>query len=589
MTFETVAGMILRAGAERGRAVAYARRAGAGWQTTSWAEYAAQVRSAAKGLIALGVQPGTPVCIFGTNQPEWVIFDVAAMAVGAMPAGIYPTSTAEECAYVINHSAAPAVLVQDRERLGRILARRADIPGLRHIVLMGGDRIEAPGVMTWDEFLAGGREVPDELVESRLRDLGKGDGGMLLYTSGTTGPPKAVVLPHEALSCWARTLIDIIPMGGRDRVVSYLPLSHIAEQIPTVLTPAVSGHAVYYEPEIKRLAETIKEVRPTGFFAVPRVWEKFYAGAGAAVGEAKGVKRAVLKRAFAAGREYVDALSRGDRPGTGLRRRFRLYNRLVYSRAREQMGLDQAWCVFSAAAPLSPAIIRFFAGLGMQILNIYGLSECTGLCTYNRPNRNRIGSVGPALPHVELRIAADGEILTRGPNNFLGYLKDPAATAAALDEEGFLHTGDVGYLDEDGFLFITDRKKDIIITAGGENVTPSLIEAELKKHPVIGDAVVIGDRRPYLTALVFPDREAVERLGLDDAGVRAGVEGAVAEVNGGIAPVRQIKKFTILEQALSIERGELTPTVKVKRRAVQENFAAEIAAMYGPATTGRPS
>jgi len=236
--------------------------------------------------------------------------------------------------------------------------------------------------------------------------------------------------------------------------------------------------------------------------------------------------------------------------------------------------------MFSAAAPLSPTVIDFFAGLGMQILNIYGLSECTGLCSFNRPDRNRIGSVGPALPHVELRIADDGEVLARGPNNLLEYLKDPTATAAVLDEEGFLHTGDIGYLDEDGFLFITDRKKDIIITTGGENVTPSLIEVELRKSPLISDAVVIGDGRPYLTALISPDAEAVAQLGLDAAAVRAGVEAAVEETNRGLAPVRQIKKFTILEQALSIERGELTPTVKVKRRAVKEHFAAEIDAMY---------
>jgi long-chain acyl-CoA synthetase len=580
VAFETVAGRILRAGTERGTAVAYAVRDGARWVTTSWAEYAAQVRAAAKGLIALGVEPGRPVCIFGTNQPEWTIFDVAAMAVGAMPAGIYPTSTPEECAYVIDHSEAPVVLVQNRERLERILAKRDQMPALRQIVLMGNDPVDVPGVLTWDEFIAGGRGIPDSAVEARLNALGPRDGAMLLYTSGTTGMPKAVVLPHQALSCWATTLIDIIPMSTADRVISYLPLSHIAEQIPTVLTPAVSGHPVYYEPDIRRLADTIKEIRPTGFFAVPRVWEKFYAGASEVVVKATGVKRVIAGRAFAVGRQWVDTISQGEQPGARLRLRFRLFDRLVYSPAREKMGLDQAWCLFSAAAPLSPGVIHFFAGLGMQILNIYGLSECTGLCAYNRPDRNRIGSVGPALPHVELKIAGDGEILTRGPNNFLGYLKDPAATAAALDEEGFLHTGDVGYLDADGFLFITDRKKDIIITAGGENVTPSLIEAELKRSPLIGDAVVLGDERPYLTVLVFPDADAVAELGLDAAGVRAAVDMAIAETNRGLAPVRQIKKSTILERPLSLERGELTPTAKVKRRVVVEHFAAEINAMY---------
>ena len=580
MTFESVPRRILRAGDERGTVAAYAYRRGARWAKVSWSDYASRVRAAAKGLIALGVEPGTPVCVFGTNQPEWTIFDVAAMAIGALPAGIYPTNTPEECAYVINHSGAPVLLVQSPERLTPLLARRAEMPGLHHIVLMGNDPMVAANVMTWEEFIAGGSGVPDEAVEARLDAIGPRDGATLLYTSGTTGLPKAVLLPHEALAYMAVTLIDLIPMSPADRVISYLPLSHIAEQIPTVLTPAVSGHVVYYEPDITRLLGTIQEVRPTGFFAVPRVWEKFYAGVSEVLGRLTGAKRVIAKRAFAVGRRHVAARSRGEQPGAGLRLQYRLFDRLVYSTAKKKMGLDQAHDVFSAAAPLSPAITEFFAGLGMQILNIYGQSECTGLCSFNRPARNLIGSVGPALPGVDLKIAGDGEILTRGPNNMLGYMKDPEATAAALDGEGFLHTGDIGHLDDDGFLFITDRKKDIIITAGGENVTPSLIEMALKESPLIGDAVVIGDERPYLTVLISPDTEAAAQAGLDAAGVHAAVEAAIEEVNLGLGRVRQIKRFTILQQPLSIERGELTPTAKVKRKVVREHFAAEIEAMY---------
>jgi long-chain acyl-CoA synthetase len=579
VAFETIAQRILRVGAERGSAPAYAVRDDGGrWVTTSWEDYAARVRGAAKALISLGVEPGESVCIFGTNQPEWVIFDVAAMAVGAMPAGIYPTNTPDECAYVVNHSEAPVILVQNQERLGRLLAKRAEMPHLRHIVLMGDEPAE--GAMTWEQFIASGQGVADDALEARLRALGPGDGGTLLYTSGTTGPPKAVVLPHRALAYMAKTLIDIIPVGPGDRVISYLPLSHIAEQIVTLLTPAIAGQVVHYEPDIRRLAETIKEVRPTAFFAVPRVWEKFYAGVTEALGEAKGAKRAIAQAALGVGRTYVEALSRGERPGAWLRLRYGLFDRLVYSKAKGAMGLDQSGYFFSSAAPLSPAICQFFAGLGMQILNLYGQSECTGLCSFNRPRRNRIGSVGPALPEVELRIADDGEILTRGPNNFLGYAKDPAATAATLDEDGFLHTGDVGHIDADGFLFITDRKKDIIITAGGENVTPSLIEIELKKAPIIAEAVVVGDARPYLTALIAPDPEAAEELGLDAAGVREAVRKAVDEANQGLASVRQIKRFTILDRPLSIDGGELTPTLKVKRGVVKDHFSAEINGMY---------
>jgi long-chain acyl-CoA synthetase len=578
MAFETIAHRILVKGAERGPAVAYAVRQGDRWVTTSWAEYVSQIRAAAKGLIALGVEPTMSVSILGTNQPEWVIFDVAAMAVGATPAGIYPTNTPEECAYVIDHSESPVVLVQDQEQLSKVLAKRAELPGLRHVVLMGDEASD--GAMTWDEFVRRGSEVSDASLDARMDALGPRDGATLIYTSGTTGPPKAVMLPHQALAFMAKTLIDIIPVGAEDRVISYLPLSHIAEQVVSLLTPAISGHAVYYEKDIRRLAETIKEVRPTAFFAVPRVWEKFYAGVNEKLGEATGVKKALASRAVAVGRKHTQAVNRGETPNAWLGVQYGLFDKLVYSKAKEAMGLDQARFLFSSAAPLSPKISEFFSGLGMQLLNVYGQSECTGLCAFNRPAKNRFGSVGPALPDVEIAIAEDGEILTRGPHNFVGYMKNPEATAEALTEDGFLRTGDVGHLDDDGFLFITDRKKDIIITAGGENVTPSLIEIELKKTPLIADAVVIGDQRPYLTVLVSLDSEAVEEAGLDADAISSRVQTAIDETNKELARVRQIKKFRILDQPLSIERGELTPTLKVKRGVVRDNFAAEIDAMY---------
>ena len=580
MAFKTIPHEILTTGAQRGAAAGYAVRDDDRWVTTSWAEYASRVRDAAKGLIALGVEPGMAVSILGTNQPEWVIFDVAAMAVGAMPAGIYATNTPEECAYVINHSESPVVLVQNLEQLGKILVKRPKLPRLRHIVLMGEDVTDADGVMTWDEFVAGGRDISDGAVDARIGALRPRDGASLIYTSGTTGPPKAVVLSHGALIYMARTLIDIFPVGPEDRVISYLPLSHIAEQIMTLLTPAISGGVVHYETDITRLAETIKDVRPTVFFAVPRVWEKFYAGVNDALGAATGVKKALADRALAVGRQHVDAISRGEAPGRWLSMQYGLFDKLVYSKAKDAMGLDQVRFVFSAAAPLSPAIAEFFTGLGLQILNLYGLSECTGVCTFNRPARNRIGSVGSALPEIELKIAEDGEILTRGPNNFLGYMKNPGATSEALDDDGFLHTGDVGHIDSDGFLFITDRKKDIIITAGGENVTPSLIEVELKRSPIIGDAIVVGDQRPYLTVLISLDAEAVEETDLTADAVDAGVKAAVDETNKNLARVRQVKRFTILDRSLSIEHGELTPTLKVKRKVVRDHFAAEIEAMY---------
>ncbi len=578
MSFETIPQMILRAGSDRGEADAYAERGDAGWVTTSWRAYAEEITAAARGLMALGVEQGSPVAILGANSPEWVIFDVAAMAIGAMPAGIYPTSTPDECAYVLEHSRSPVVLVQNEEQLAKILGIRDDIPTLKTMVLMRGASTEADGVLTWDEFIEQGVGVQGNGVEDRLAALGPRDGATLIYTSGTTGRPKAVVLPHEALVSTAEAIKSFIDVGMSDSALSYLPLSHIAEQIVSIHTPAVMGHTIYYEPDIYRLAESLKEVRPTAFFAVPRVWEKFYAAVTEKLGEASGVKAAIANRALDVGRQHTAALDRGEQPGGLLGVQFGLCDKLVYSKAKEAMGLDRCRFMFSSAAPLSPKIAEYFSGLGMQILQLYGQSECTGICAFNEPDRNRIGSVGPALPCAELSIAEDGEVLTRGPSVFLGYLHNDEATADALGEDGWLKTGDVGHIDDDGFLFITDRKKDIIITAGGENVTPSLIETALQTNALIATVVVIGDQRPYLTALVSVDPEAA--AGMSDDEIRATVQGAVDDVNAESARVRQLKKFAILDDPLSIEHGELTPTLKVKRKVVREHFADEIEEMY---------
>ncbi|MEN8114579.1 MAG: long-chain fatty acid--CoA ligase [Actinomycetota bacterium] len=578
MLFETIPHRILTRGRERGTADAYAVRTDAGWVTTSWRDYADEVEAVAKSLIALGVEAGSPVAILGANTPEWVAFDVAAMAVGAMPAGIYPTSSPEECAYVINHSRSPVLLVQNEVQLAKILEKRAEMEGLEHIVLMKGASSHAEGVLTWDEFLALGEDVDIAEVDRRLAALGPRDGATLIYTSGTTGPPKAVLLPHEALTSTVDSVIQIYDVDINDISISYLPLSHIAEQIMSILGPAATGHTVHFEPDIYRLADSIKEVRPTVFFAVPRVWEKFHTGVEEKLGEASGVKATLAGRALAVGRDHAVTVYGGAAPGGFLGFQHGLFDKLVFSKVKEALGLDRARYLISAAAPLAPSIAEFFSGLDMHILQLYGQSECTGICSFNRPDWNRVGSVGPAMPGVEFRIADDGEILTRGPNVFLGYLHNPEATFDTLDEDGWLRTGDVGHIDDDGFLFITDRKKDIIITAGGENVTPSEMETTLQTDAIIANAVVVGDARPYLTVLISIDEEGAE--GMSDEAIRAKVQKAIDDLNAGTARVRQLKKFAILDRPLSIEGGELTPTLKVKRKVVREHCADEIEAMY---------
>jgi long-chain acyl-CoA synthetase len=578
MTFKTIPQTILRVGQERGTADAYAVRAGNQWVTTSWRAYAEEIEAAARGLIALGVEPGSPVAILGTNTPDWVIFDVAAMAVGAMPAGIYATNSPDECAYVINHSRSPVVLVQNEQQLAKILEKRDDLPDLRRIVLMRGTTSDADGVLTWEQFIAQGDTVPLSEVKARMAALGPHDPAVLIYTSGTTGPPKAVVLPHEALTSTAETIHKMLDIGMSDRGISYLPLSHIAEQMLSIVIPAIMGYSVYYEPDIYRLAETIPEVCPTVFFAVPRVWEKFYAGVSEKLNESSGAKAAIVNRAMVVGRSHTASLDAGLEPGRTVNLQYGLFDNLVYSKVKEAIGLEQCRFMFSAAAPLSPTIAEFFSGLGIRIIQLYGLSECTGVCAFNETDRNRMGSVGPALPGTELAIAEDGEILTRGPHVFLGYLHDDKATAEALDTDGWLHTGDIGHIDDDGFLFITDRKKDILITAGGENATPSLYEIELQTNPLIANAIIIGDRRPYLTALISVDVEAAN--GLDGAEIHSRIQASIDAINAQTARVRQLKTFAVLDEPLSIAGGELTPTLKVKRKVVTEHFADRIEKMY---------
>jgi len=577
MSFESIPQRIFRASRERTSVDAYAVREDDRWVTTSWGDYADEVMAAARAFIGLGIEKGTPVAILSSNTPDWVIFDVGAMSIGAMPAGIYPTSVPDECAYVINHSQTPIVLVQNQTQLAKILEKRDDMPGLEHIVMMRGESSDVDGVMTWEEFLAYGADVDPSRVDALLTQVGPGDPGTLIYTSGTTGPPKAVVLSHEALLFVANGIHRLAAIGPDDTTISYLPLSHIAEQIVTVLTPPIMGHTVYFEPDITRLLDTLKEVRPTVFFAVPRVWEKFYLGVSQKLGEATGVKAALVNRARSVGRAHSAALDRGQQPGKWLEMQFNVFDKLVYSKAKEAVGMDRCEFMFSSAAPLSPDVAGYLEGLGLRILQVYGLSEC-GVAAGNGPDGNRIGTVGPALTGAEIRIEDDGEILTRGPHVFSGYLRNPEATAEALDADGWLHTGDIGTIDGDGYLSITDRKKDVIVTAGGENVTPSLLEMALQTHPLISNVIIIGDRRPYLTALITVDPETT--AGMSAEAVQAAVQAAVDEANAKQARIRQLKKFVILDEPLTIENGELTPTLKVKRKIVRERFADKIEDMY---------
>ena len=589
MAFETIPQRVLDHGQRLGSAPAYYVRGESGWQATSWQTYADEVRRAGGALVALGVEAGQPVCILGANRPEWVIFDMGAMAAGAIPAGIYTTSSPGECAYILNHSEAPVLLVENETQWQKIASVRDQLPHLRHVVMMGdGGAVDDPMVMAWDDFMARGEGASDRL-DKRLAALRPDTVSTLIYTSGTTGRPKGVMLTQDNLAWTAGHACDLVDAGENERILSYLPLSHIAEQMFTIHIAAVIGYPVYYAESLDKLLPNLLEVKPTMFFGVPRVWEKFHAGVVQKLGEAHGAKAKLAERAMAVGRHVTTRWAKGLGASFVDVAQYKLFDKLVYSKVKAGLGLGEARVCVSGAAPIASDVLDFFAGLGLPIYEVYGQSEGSGPTTFNVPGRAKFGTVGPPFPGVEVKIASDGEIIVRGRNVFAGYFKDPEATAETLSD-GWLHSGDLGEFDADGFLTITGRKKDIIITAGGKNIAPKFFEGAIRSHPLVAEAVVIGDRRKYLTALISLDTEAVERFmkerelsGPPDKSdeIRAEVQRAVDEANAEMARVEQVKKFTILPRDLSIAEGELTPTLKVKRNVVVSHFESEIEAMYG--------
>ncbi|MBA2337367.1 MAG: AMP-binding protein, partial [Acidimicrobiia bacterium] len=546
-------------------------------------------RAAAKSLIALGVEPGAVVTILGANRPEWTIIDVAAMAAGAVPAGIYATNSPAECRYIVEHSAAPIVVVENQAQWEKIAQVRDQIPNLRHVVTMrGADPIDDEMVLSWDAFMAAGADVGDEVLQERMDNLDGDTLATLIYTSGTTGPPKGVMLSHDNLVWTPAQVVGPLRLDPDDRVLSYLPLSHIAEQLFTIHAPATVGFPVYYAESIEKLADNLKEVEPTLFFAVPRVWERFHAGVEHELAKAHGAKAKILAWARGVGARVVDLRHRGQEPSGMLGAQFKVADRLVFSKTSAALGLGKARAMISGAAPLATEIKEFFAGLNIPIYEVYGQSEGSGPTSINLPGRTKLATVGPAYPNVVVKIADDGEVLVKGRNVFMGYYREPEATAETL-KDGWLYSGDLGEFDADGYLSITGRKKDIIITAGGKNVAPKPLESGLRLHPLISEAVVIGDRRKFLSVLLTLDEEAAaahmaERGESGPAhtseSISKEVQAAIDELNKDFARVEQLKRFVILPRQLSIEGGELTPTLKVKRNKVTEHFADEIESMY---------
>jgi long-chain acyl-CoA synthetase len=581
---DTIPNRLLQRGQKSPNDPAYYVREGGSWKPTNWGTYSDEVVQAGRALIALGFEPGQTVCILGFNRPEWTIMDVAAMGAGGAPAGIYTTCSPVEVRYIVAHAEAPVILVENEDQWRKVQAERDNMPNLKHVVTMKGTPdIADDMVMSWEEFMAKGNEVEKQTYLDRLESLDPNALATLIYTSGTTGPPKGVMLSHQNLAWTANVASDITTPGPSDISLSYLPLSHIAEQMFTLHVPISTGSRVYFAESIEAVPENLKEVQPTIFFGVPRIWEKFHAGIGAKLKAATGVKAKLLKWAMKVGWEA------NQRPDGGKGLQYQLANKLIFSKLKPAIGMGNARVCVSGAAPIAREVLEFFASLDIIVLEVYGQSEDTGPTSFNTPARYRFGSVGPVIPGVEVKIADDDEIMVKGPNVFLGYYKDPEVTAETLTD-GWLHSGDLGAFDSDGFLNITGRKKDIIITAGGKNITPKNLEGSMKNHALIDEAVVIGDRRKYLSALVTIDAEAgpawAAANGEDpsalhkSAKLRASIQSHVDEMNEHYARVEQIKKFTILHRNFTVEDGELTPTLKVKRAKVNDHFADDIEAMY---------
>ena len=554
------------------------------WTPVSLAEAGRRVDELANGLLALGVRKGDAFGILAGTRVEWCLFDFALAIVGGVTAPIYANSSPEDCRYVLDHSDAVGVLVEDDEQLAKIDAVRSDLPLLRHVLRFAD----------LDDLARRGREHaaehPDDLARAEA-EVGEDDLYTFIYTSGTTGPPKACQILHRNYYEMAAVIHEMADVFRQDDLLLlYLPLAHNFGRLAHLLAP-MAGYTIAFCADPYAVANALLVVKPTVFPSVPRVYEKIHTAVLARFDAATGPQRRLIDWALDVGRRVSVLRQKGQPVPRGLALQHRLADRLVYSKVKQRLGGRLRRAV-SGGAPLAVEILEFFHALDILILEAYGLTECTSGATSNRQDSFKFGTVGKALPGWDLKLADDGELFIRSPSVFAGYYKDEDATAAILDDEGWLATGDVATIDEDGFVTITDRKKDILVTAGGKNVAPQNLENELKSSRFVSQALVVGDRRPYVAALVTLDPVeitawATERnLDGDLAAlaahpdVNALVQGIVDNVNAPHSRFEQIKRFDILPRDFSLEEGELTQTLKLRRKVCQEHFAAEVEALY---------
>jgi long-chain acyl-CoA synthetase len=569
------------------------------WREWTWNGAFTAVREIAMGLAALGLQPGQTASILSNTVVEWVLADLGVLCAGGVSNGIYPTDSADQVQYLCADSATRVLFVEDEEQLDKALEVREQLPGLQWIVVFdmeGLDQFDDPQVISLAALRERGRAHDAAHAgefECRAASRGPQDLAILVYTSGTTGRPKGAMHLHGALAWTLRQSNIGLPQVEGDERMCFLPLCHIAERMVGAFSSIYAGSILNFVENPDTVPENVREIAPTIFFAVPRVWEKFYSAVVIGVKEAGRVQQLAYAWAIGVGGRVADLVLARQPVPAALKLQFRIARWLALDNVRKLIGIHRSRYLLTGAAPISPELIRWYLSLGVPMLEGWGMTETCAIGTLNRPDAIRIGSIGEPAEGVEVRIdPPTGEILVRGTNVFAGYLNLPEKTAETL-VDGWLHTGDVGVMDEQGYFRITDRMKDIIITAGGKNVTPSEWENELKFSPYITDAVVIGDKRPYLVCIVMIDQENVERFAQDHdvpfsnyasltraPEVRALIQGEVDKVNKKFARVEQVKRFWLLEAQLTAEDEELTPTMKLKRKLVQQKYAAQIDAMY---------
>jgi long-chain acyl-CoA synthetase len=584
---KTLADLLPLAAQEYGDAPAVRYKDGGAWVDRSFSEVEEIVRPLALGLVDLGVEKGDRVSILGNTRQEWTYFDFAALSIGAVVVPIYQTNSPEECRYVLENSDAKVVIVEDDEQIEKIREVRDKLPTLEQVVRMTGSSDDA---ISSEDLAARGAKLDPSTWKQRYEAVGSDDICTFIYTSGTTGPPKGCIISHGNYRAMLDMVAETSVIENEDVTYLYLPLAHSFALLIQLGSFDLGATIAYWERDPLKILPNLAELKPTYFPSVPRIFEKIYTAANSGIEKEGGLKKIVFDWAIKTGKKMREVERSGRKPGFLLSRQYAFADKKVLSKIRALFGGNLRLAV-SGAAPINPEILRFFDAGGVLVLEGWGMTETSTAATISSPEDFKVGTIGKPFPGCEVKIADDGEILVKGPNVFQGYHKNEEATKETI-VDGWLHTGDIGEIDSEGFIKITGRKKDIIITAGGKNITPANLEAEIKQHPLVSQCVVVGDRRPYLVALVTLDPEEAAAYAkehdLDEtpeqlaanADVKASIMAHVDEINKNFARVEQVKKISILPHDLSQESGELTPTLKVKRAVVASKHEGAIEKLY---------